>query len=783
MIKSNAQHVAYIHGGYLRKMIKCHEYGITAYGSQSADIMFIGMAPARDEIANKKPFAGPSGKLLDSLLESRYISREDVYTTNLICWRTIDGKRNRDPYPSEIAACRPRLEQEIQEVKPKLIVGLGDLVAQQFIQKRAYSRGALTKITVGSHSCWFMHTYHPAAALREGEELKDKYLIIDALCADFARLPNAAFREEFPIPNYKIADWDLAAEVLQHLHNGSELAALDVETGQIDKEVGDTFARILCMGISCKHYTIVIPEDIIKDLVWYEDIKWLTHFGIYDKQVMATYGINITIHEDTGLLDYNTNENKLHKLKPLSHEELGTPFYEDLVKGYKNFADVPKPKLYLYNAYDTTATRDLLPVLIKRQVEEGTRGVYEKILIPASNTFADIQRRGIRVSKDNIKRLLIQWHTELKAINQELDEMTGGINLASHKQLSEYVYRTLRMPGGPSVDKTELRRLAGRHPFFDKLPRQRKLTKMVNTYLIGIYDDIKEDDLLHPIILIHGAGTGRPSYKNPPAQTLPGPNSREGGEEFGDVRSIFIPWDDDHILCEADYQSGEYYTAAAHSEDDALLADLQTGISPHLMTAAVLFNKPIEAITGQERSTGKTWNFRMFYALDAFGAAQYFNVPLELAKEWFDNFYKNKYHKFASWRVGQKRMIQEEGFVTTFHGRKRHFPLIIGMKQLKRYWRMAINDPIQADCVDNTLLSAIELHPILAEFDSYILMEGHDALLFDLNKKYVHQTMPIIKEVMERSKHERMPRIPIDLKLGYNWTDMHPYELGVLNAV
>lgn len=757
-------------------MIKCHEYGIQGVGNLNADIMIIGMAPAKNEMIDGKPFTGESGKLLDSLLKANAIKREDVYITNLICWRTTEsgGTRNRDPDVSEIAACAPRLLKEILTIKPKLILGLGDLVAEQFITTRSFSRSALHRISIAGHECWFMFTYHPAAALREGSEGKDKYIITNTLCNDFLKLADVVNTPVFNKPNYTVASLEVAQGLLDWLSKSQILANIDVETGADEEAIDNTNSKIGCLSITPLDHedkSIIIKEELIKALRWHENIRWITHYGLFDVQVLANYGVKITIHEDTCLMDYNVNENRLHRVKNCGHEFVGAPFYEDAMKPYKkNFLAAPDPVLHLYNTYDTVVGNRVFSYLRKKQ-EPGPRNVYEKILIPAANVFAEIQHRGINISKDNMRTLLRLWYPELQALTAELEEMTGGINLNSNPQLSRFVYGTLRMPGGPSVDKTDITRLRDKHPFFNKLERWRKLTKMIGTYIVGIYDDIKEDGLLHPVILLHGAATGRPSYVNPPSQTLPGPNSREGGEEFGQIKSIFVPMDDDHILCEADYSSAEFYTAAAHSEDDVLLRDLTT-TDFHRNTASILFNKEMNQVTGQERSTGKTWNFRMFYALDHFGAAQYFNVHPEIAKEWHNNFF-TKYNKFASWRVEQKERIKRDGVIKTFHGRERHFPLILSYKMLKRLWRQAINDGIQADAVDCILLSAIELHPLLKQYDSYIILEVHDSLLFDLNKKYLDITISLIKEVMSKSKHERMPTMPpVDIKVGQNWYEM-----------
>ena len=97
-------------------------YPVIGEGSHQAKIMFIGEAPGRQESETGRPFCGRAGKVLDSLLESVGIKREDVYITNLLKDRPPN---NRDPLPEEIKACVPFLERQIKAISPKVICPLG----------------------------------------------------------------------------------------------------------------------------------------------------------------------------------------------------------------------------------------------------------------------------------------------------------------------------------------------------------------------------------------------------------------------------------------------------------------------------------------------------------------------------------------------------------------------------------------------------------------------------------------------------------------------------------
>lgn len=91
-------------------------------GSHFAKIMFIGEAPGRNEARTGRPFCGAAGKILDELLLSVNIKREDVYVTNIVKDRP---PQNRDPLPDEIEIYGPFLDRQIEIIQPKIIASLG----------------------------------------------------------------------------------------------------------------------------------------------------------------------------------------------------------------------------------------------------------------------------------------------------------------------------------------------------------------------------------------------------------------------------------------------------------------------------------------------------------------------------------------------------------------------------------------------------------------------------------------------------------------------------------
>ena len=130
-------------------------------GDPHADLMFVGEAPGFHEDRQGLPFVGPSGQLLNRLLEGIGLRRQDVYVCNAIKSRPPN---NRDPLPDEIAACRPWLDAQIRLVDPKVVVTLGNFAAKTLLETTT----GITRLrgqTYPFQGRVLLPTFHPAAAL------------------------------------------------------------------------------------------------------------------------------------------------------------------------------------------------------------------------------------------------------------------------------------------------------------------------------------------------------------------------------------------------------------------------------------------------------------------------------------------------------------------------------------------------------------------------------------------------------------------------------------------
>jgi len=145
---------------------KLHTQGrqqiVFGVGNPNADLMFVGEAPGADEDVQGIPFVGRAGQLLTKIIEAIELTRDDVYIANVIKCRP---PQNRNPEPDEVETCEPFLFQQIDVIKPKVIVALGKFAAQGLLRTLdPISR--LRGRVFDYRGAKLVPTFHPAYLLR-----------------------------------------------------------------------------------------------------------------------------------------------------------------------------------------------------------------------------------------------------------------------------------------------------------------------------------------------------------------------------------------------------------------------------------------------------------------------------------------------------------------------------------------------------------------------------------------------------------------------------------------
>lgn len=792
----------------------CQRSGIRGYGNPFAGVVFVGIAPGRDEMRTGRPFQGPAGRLLNNILKATNWVRDEAYCTNLICWW------NDAPGTAEIGHCAGRLFDELTAIKPKVVIPLGAIPTSTWTTRPlGQIRGCPFKWTIpgGEHETIVMPTYHPAAVLRGQPAL------IHDIWRDFNKIK---WLLDYGLPPAPIVHEVETHEEGQRIFDmlGSRdatfglprMVAIDVETSSASADTIDVFQdKLLCLAVATELYPHELGGDGVDPATvdpveklethafvfpghgfehpydWHvEDVNWIGHNMSFDRQVIKRHlDIDLPIAEDTMLMSYSVDERAgQHGLKKLVREFCGADFYEEAMGSYRKggMDKVPKDTLYRYNGLDAGYTYQLHGRLRALQEEEGTRGVYTRLLVPAANAFSDIQYRGIFIDPGEVNKLEIDWYPRWLAMDDELiaiaqaEGFPGEINLNSPKQLAHFLYDILHLQPGPlalgtRTTKAEvLEALAGAHPFIDKLLARRKLDHMISTYLMGIKDDIRFDSRVHPTAMIHGTVTGRIAFHDPPMQLIP--KAVVVGDDYARIRNMFAATNENYFIAEADHSQIELWVAQAVSGDEVMLEDLQSG-DFHSYAASTMFHIPLEDILSWSRDdprrelarfNSKFITYGTMYGRGEASVAAQLKCSLMEAITFVRGFF-SRYQRYSEWWHDTQKKVLTEAELTSLTGRKRRFRITLPGADRASALRQAVNFPIQGPASDYTLYSIIKLHQLLREqaLDSYVLWGNHDSGVFEVSRRHGEEVLELIKTTMTEPKLG-LPSIPVEIKIGPN---------------
>jgi uracil-DNA glycosylase family protein len=170
-----------------------HETGtqtVFGEGSAKAEVVFVGEQPGDQEDLQGRPFVGPAGKVFDKALEEAGIDRSQVYVTNAVKhfkWQARGKRRiHQKPNWSEIAACRPWLDAELEVIRARVLVCLGATAAQALLGRDfrvSRQRGELVESDLAEN---VIATVHPSSVLRADDATREQEY--DALVRDLGKV-------------------------------------------------------------------------------------------------------------------------------------------------------------------------------------------------------------------------------------------------------------------------------------------------------------------------------------------------------------------------------------------------------------------------------------------------------------------------------------------------------------------------------------------------------------------------------------------------------------------
>ncbi len=516
---------------------------------------------------------------------------------------------------------------------------------------------------------------------------------------------------------------------------------------------------------------------------------WIGHNIKYDLLMLKWYGAELEGKLfDTLLAHYLIEPDGKRNMDWLSAKFLGyEPIHiEELIgkkgKNQGNMRDVVLEKIKEYAVEDADVTlqfRNVFqPMLKKHEVEN----VFEKVENPLVPVLVDMEYEGVKIDIDFLQEYSKVLETEARVHEEKVYEIADvRFNLGSPKQLGEVLFEKLKLD--PKAKKTKtgqyatgeevLSKLAHEHPIAEHILAYREYTKLKSTYVDALPLLINQrTGRVHTTFGQAVAVTGRLASNNPNLQNIP--IRTERGRE---IRKAFVPRDKKHVLVSADYSQIELRIVAALSGDPAMCEAFRQNKDIHTATAAKVYNVAEEAVTKEMRRKAKSVNFGIVYGQGAFGLAENLGVSRSEAKTIIDN-YRKEFAGITKYMDNMINFAREHGYVQTVLGRKRWLRDINSANFTVRGFaeRNAINSPIQGTAADMIKLAMVKVHEAFVEhgFQSKMVLQVHDELVFDVLKEEVEKVKPVILECMQTAM-ELPNGIPIlaEVGEGTNWLEAH----------
>jgi len=416
----------------------CSAVKIDGCGSKNAGIMLVGDFPGIDEVRTKKPFTGQSGQLLRNYASSVGISEDTAFFTNVIRCKPKAGIKIK---PSEIKACLPHLQEEIERISPKVICALGSTACKALGLSGKITGTHGAKTWSEEYGCWILPLYHPSYVARFTNQAPQRLDFVSEL-----GLAKKLVGQEESIEKvqYKVArsleDIEKAADYLVK----QEWFSFDIETTNHDF----LRSKIPCIQFSAKERTaIIIPwehpeifpeiedQERVKEQIqriMLSPAKKCAQYGKYDLTHLFGHGIEVKGYAfDTMLAHYLLDENGLHNLGLLlrtytdmkDYKDMMAPYFKKTLENGDNaILEADTDLLFEYGGKDADGTFRLIRVFHDLLVEEGLDKLFYKVVMPLAYVLAKMEFTGITVDKEYVENTANLFSGKMKALNCSLQK-------------------------------------------------------------------------------------------------------------------------------------------------------------------------------------------------------------------------------------------------------------------------------------------------------------------------------------------------------------------------
>jgi DNA polymerase-1 len=523
--------------------------------------------------------------------------------------------------------------------------------------------------------------------------------------------------------------------------------------------------------------------DGLKELLKGKHPNFYGHNVKYDFLVLSNYGVHINpISFDTMLASYLLNSHsRQHSLEHLMLELFGKvkmPLNVLLGKG-KSALTLDTVPLESLSGYCCEAVDFIVRIkkLLDPQIHERKLAhVLTDLELPLLSVLSEMERRGIYLDIPYLSTMSAEFSHQLSEMEQVIYQMAGEtFNINSPKQLSEILFTKMgikppkKTATGLSTNADVLESLSAHYPIAGKIMEYRVAEKLRSTYIDALPHEVfAKTHRIHCTFNQSVAATGRLSCQNPNLQNIP--IRTEAGRK---IRAAFKPEKAGWNFLAGDYSQIELRLLAHLSDDPALIEAFQTGQDIHTLTAAYIFNVPLDNVTKEQRYGAKAVNFGVIYGQQAFGLSQELGIGVKEASAFIEAYFK-RYKHVRDFVEACKEKTRQTGKATTYTGRERLIPEINSKNGILRAAaeRLAVNTPLQGTAADLIKMAMLQIDRKLKQQKSqgYMILQVHDELIFELPDEELSIIEPMVRQTMQNVFSLKVPLV-VDIIVGKNWAE------------
>jgi uracil-DNA glycosylase family 4 len=810
-------------------------------GAAQPVFYFMGEAPGEDEDETGEQFVGKAGTFLRGCIPSKYA--RSIRWSNVIRCRPTDGKKNREPAHMEIQCCTRLQIGDIEQTKPQIIVGFGNVPLKWFLGEEDRQitnwRGRKVPVKIGNHTCWFYPMVHPSWVLRNEHDKKRGEAIVRMFERDLARIfsdHEAGLSDPFvedpkdymkgieTIQEYGKQGLQRIEDALVFFHDKDH--AVDIETTGLRPYNKDS--QILTLAVGTYDKTVAFPfwhpearwnpaeRKTIHDLLYAylcgPGKKWAHSLKFEQEWFLRFFGPDIlykTEWGDTLGQAHFIDEREGKSLDALVHLYFGFRLKALSNLDKANMAREPLSKVLPYNALDTKYTDALSWVQADVLERLGLTSVYE-FVNSATPSFVQMQAKGLVRNVPAITQLVKDLEAERQRLynkimqNPDICAYGKSFSPTSNDDLAAFFRDFLKLPNPKnkegdfeegkinpkqkySVDEEVLSQFD--HPVASLVLEMRTVNVNKNTFVIPLMDPGTHEHKgcgKH----VHGDGLIHASYS--PYITVSGrsscsdPNCQNyPRREHKEIRSVVgIP--KGHKLVAFDYGQLEWRIGAELSGDRQMIKEIWGGQDVHGHWTDSIGARFVAALLKANRkkvrdSIKQYWTFANLYGQMLSGLAW------DLSQEFKVRISERDLEPFftAFWNLYPELKAYQDGLISIYkaEGRVENF---MGQRRHEPCARTEIiNHPFQGSAGQLVINAQGRICRFAYEEDRPSLipvMNIHDDLTFYFPDASLEEDIETVARMMVTDTFcEKVPML-VEVSLAENnWADKQEIAAFTIN--